>query len=152
MNITRYEPWKWLNQIQRELDREFGEYGMESSAVAEWVPAFDIKEETERYLLVADLPGVNPDQMEITMENGVLTVTGQRSTEARTEGQGYKRIERVHGSFHRRFALPDSADGENILAKFMNGVLEISIPKKTAALAKKIPVSIESQPEVLKAA
>jgi HSP20 family protein len=152
MNIMRYEPWKWLNQMQKELEREFGDTGTESSAVAEWMPAFDVKEEKDRYLLQADLPGVTPEQMEITMENGVLSVRGERNTEARSESEGYKRIERVYGSFHRRFALPDSADSEHINAKFANGVLEILIPKKEVAVAKKIAVNIEGEPEVLKAA
>lgn len=145
MNVTRYEPWKLLNQLQRELERDFGKNVPESSATAEWTPAFDIKEEPERYLLLADLPGVDPRQIDVTMENGILTVKGERTTEAKSEAQYYKRVERVYGSFYRRFSLPDTADSEGIVAKYTNGVLEIVIPKKTAVLPKKVTVSVESQ-------
>jgi HSP20 family protein len=130
--------------LQRELERASEpSHGVEhpsTAATAEWTPAVDIKEEAGRYLLVADLPGVSPDAIEVTMENGVLTLKGERITEARVNREGYKRIERVYGGFYRRFSLPDTADSEGISARFSNGVLEISIPKKSARQPKKILV------------
>jgi HSP20 family protein len=92
-------------------------------------------------VLVADLPGVSPDHIDVTMENGILTLSGDRSTEAKTRREAYKRIERVHGSFYRRFSLPDTADADGISAKCTNGVLEIVIPKKVAVQPRKIVVS-----------
>jgi HSP20 family protein len=143
---TRHEPWNLLNQLQRELERsiEMGRGSPESTAAtAEWTPAVDIKEEGDRYVLLADLPGVDPEHIDITMENGILTLKGERDTEAKSRREGYKRIERVFGTFYRRFSLPDTADAEGIGAKCRNGVLEIVIPKKSSVQPKKIVVSGE---------
>lgn len=143
--MTRYEPWSLLTQLQRELERslETNRGGADTAATAEWTPAVDIKEEIDRYVLWADLPGVNPDAIDITMENGILTLKGERSTEASSRREGLKRVERVIGTFYRRFSLPDTADAEGISARCSNGVLEISIPKKTAVQPRKIVVSGE---------
>jgi HSP20 family protein len=140
--MTRYEPWSLLNQLQRELERSFegSRSGTDTAATAEWIPAVDIKEEAGRYILWADLPGVSPDNIEIMMENGVLTLKGERQTEATVRREGLKRVERVYGSFYRRFSLPDTADADGITARCKNGVLEISIPKKAAIQPKKITV------------
>lgn len=140
--MTRYEPWSILNQLQRELERSFegGRGGTDTAATAEWTPAVDIKEEADRYVLWADLPGVDPESIDITMENGILTLKGERETGATTGREGLKRVERVSGTFYRRFSLPDTADAEGISARSSNGVLEISIPKKAAVQPKKIVV------------
>jgi HSP20 family protein len=140
--MSRYEPWSLLNQLQRELERslEGSRAGTDTAATAEWTPAVDIKEETGRYVLWADLPGVSPDNIDITMENGILTLKGERATEAKVQREGIKRVERVFGTFYRRFSLPDTADSEGISARCANGVLEISIPKKAAVQPKKITV------------
>ncbi|MDV3242232.1 Hsp20/alpha crystallin family protein [Methylocaldum sp. RMAD-M] len=146
MTMTRYEPWSLLNQLQRELERSFegARPGTDTAATAEWTPAVDIKEEPDRYILWADLPGVSSDSIDIMMENGILTLKGERQTEATVRREGLKRVERVYGSFHRRFSLPDTADAEGITARCKNGVLEISIPKKAAIQPKKINVVGES--------
>jgi HSP20 family protein len=140
--MSRYEPWSLLNQLQRELERSFegSRAGADTAATAEWTPAVDIKEEAGRYVLWADLPGVSPDHIDITMENGILTLKGERTTEAKAQREGIKRVERVFGTFYRRFSLPDTADSEGISARCANGVLEISIPKKAAVQPKKITV------------
>jgi HSP20 family protein len=104
----------------------------------------DIKEEPERYILWADLPGISSDSIGITMENGILTLKGERQTEASVRREGLKRVERVYGSFYRRFSLPDTADADGITARYRKGVLEISIPKKAAIQPKKITVIGES--------
>ena len=100
----------------------------------------DIKEEENRFLIQADVPGVDPKDIEITMENGVLTIRGERAAEARKEGEGYTRVERVRGSFYRRFSLPDTSDAERIEAQGKNGVLEVVIPKKEKAKPKRIAI------------
>jgi HSP20 family protein len=142
MTLTRYEPWSLLSQLQKELERNFEAVQNDSSAVtAEWAPAVDIKEEESRYVLQADVPGVKPEEIDITMEHGVLTIKGERDTEAKTEKEGYKRVERTHGTFYRRFTLPDTVDAEGISASSKDGVLELVIPKKAAVQPKKITVS-----------
>lgn len=144
MALTRYEPFTVLTQLQRELDR-FRE-GDESNgrvATAEWAPAVDIKEEENRFVIHADIPGVRPEDIDVSMEDGVLTIKGEKNTEAKTEKDSYKRVERIYGSFYRRFSLPDTADNESISAKCKNGVLDIVIPKREAVKPKKISVAIE---------
>ena len=142
MAITRYEPWGWLNQLQSELERSPIWGASEGSvATAAWAPAVDIKEEKDKFVLHADLPGVRPDETDVSMEDGVLTIKGEKKSEAITEKDGYKRVERTYGSFHRRFSLPDTANSEEISAKSRNGVLEIIIPKRQSVQPKKIAVT-----------
>jgi HSP20 family protein len=144
MAITRYQPWGLLNQLQRELERAHeGNGGEGSIATAEWAPAVDIKEENDKFVLHADIPGVKPEEIEVSMENGVLTIKGEKKTEANTEREGYKRVERTYGSFYRRFSLPDTANSDAINAKSKNGVLEIVIPKRESVKPKKINVTAQ---------
>ena len=140
MNVTRYEPWGLLSQLQRELAH--GNAAEGSTATAEWAPAVDIKEESDKFVLHADIPGVKPEEMDINMEDGVLTIKGEKKTEAKTDEEGYKRIERTYGSFYRRFSLPDTANSDAISAQSKHGVLEIIIPKREAVQPKKIQVSV----------
>ncbi|SDH38095.1 Hsp20/alpha crystallin family protein [Nitrosomonas sp. Nm132] len=142
MAITRYEPWGLLTQLQKELEQMRGDVAREgSSATAEWVPAVDIKEASDKFVLHADLPGVKPEEIDISMENGVLTIKGEKKTEAKTEKEGYKRVERTYGSFYRRFSLPDTANPDAISAVSKHGVLEIVIPKRESVQPKKISVT-----------
>jgi HSP20 family protein len=113
----------------------------ESSVVtSQWVPRVDIKEETTRFVLYADLPGVAPEEIDVQMEKGMLTIKGERRSEEMLEAGGFSRIERRHGSFHRRFALPDSADPDGITASGHNGVLQIVIPKRPETTPRRIQV------------
>ncbi|HFD79368.1 MAG TPA: Hsp20/alpha crystallin family protein [Gammaproteobacteria bacterium] len=147
MSLVRYEPMSLLNQLHGEIDRLFdtrlGRYGDEGNqlaAASDWVPAVDIKEEDDRYVIHADVPGVDPKDIEVSMEDGVLSIKGERQSENKEEREGYKRIERVRGSFFRRFSLPDTADAEAISAKSKDGVLEIVIPKQEKVQPKRIKV------------
>ena len=146
MSLVRYEPWGLLNQLHGEIDRLFEnrapKYGddRDQLATSDWVPAVDIREENDRYVIHADVPGVKPEDIEVHMENGVLSIKGRRQTENREEREGYKRVERVRGSFFRRFSLPDTADAEAISAKSKDGVLEIVIPKQAKVMPKRIKV------------
>lgn len=113
----------------------------ESSVVtSQWVPRVDIKEEAGRFVLYADIPGVDPEEIEVQMDKGMLTIKGERREETSVNTDDFSRIERRHGSFHRRFALPDSADPEGIAASGQNGVLEITIPKRPETTPRRIPV------------
>lgn len=138
----RYEPWSLLNQLQKQLESSYDDHGSEGSiSTAEWAPAVDIKEEDNQFVLLADIPGVKPEDIEVHMDAGVLTVKGEKESVTKTEKDGYKRVERSSGSFYRRFNLPDSADGNAINAKCKHGVLEITIPKREAVKPKKINVT-----------
>lgn len=113
----------------------------ESSVVtSQWVPRVDIKEEADRFLLYADIPGVDPQAIEVQMDKGLLTIKGERREEKVDETERYSRVERRHGVFHRRFALPDSADPDGITASGHNGVLTISIPKRPESTPRRIQV------------
>ena len=110
-------------------------------ATSDWTPAVDIKETESEFLIRADIPGVNPDDIDVHMENGMLTIKGERKSETKDEREGYKRIERHRGTFYRRFSLPDTANADKISAKSNHGVLEITIPKQEKAQARKIQVN-----------
>ena len=146
MNITRLEPWTIMNLLNRDLDRFVNRpYGVPavdegSNTAADWIPAVDIHEEQERFVLRADLPGVSPDNIDVNMENGVLSLSGERSEESSDEIDGLKRFERVSGKFYRRFNLPETADAEGISARCANGILEISIPKAARIQPRRIAV------------
>jgi len=145
MAIVRYDPFHVLNQLQREVNRlfetsRFGEEETGGLATSDWAPAVDIKEEADRFVIQADLPGVDPKDIEITMEKGVLTLKGQRASETKEETEKYKRVERVRGTFLRRFSLPETADPDKISAKSKDGVLEVVVPKGTTAQPRKIAV------------
>ena len=146
MTLVRYEPWRLINRLHQQLDQAFGDtFGApeaSSAANVDWLPAVDIHEEPERFVVRADVPGVEAKDIDITAENGVLTLRGERRGEHRENGKGYERLERVSGSFVRRFTLPDTANTEQIKAKQTNGVLEITIPKQPQVQPRRI--SIES--------
>lgn len=145
MNPTRYEPWHHIHHLRKELDRLFEPYGaaaddQSSAATCDWIPPVDIKEEKDRYVLRADIPGVDPKDIEIIAENGILTIRGNRPGETRESRVGYSRVERPCGTFYRRFSLPDTADLAQIAARSSNGVLEIGIPKLTHTLSRTVKV------------
>ena len=146
MNVTRFEPWSLVNLLHQDLDqiagRRYGGAGNDNngSSVADWVPAVDIVEEKERFVLRADVPGVKPDDIDVNMENGVLSVSGERDHESTEEAQGMRRVERVSGKFYRRFNLPDTADAQEISARSANGILEVVIPKQPQVQARRITV------------
>lgn len=146
MNVTRLEPWSLINLLQRDLgqtgSRRYGlaEGSDNGDSVADWVPAVDIVEEKDRFVLRADVPGVNAADIDIDMENGVLSVAGKRHQEADESANGVRRIERVSGKFFRRFTLPETANAEEISARSGNGILEVVIPKQAVVQARRITV------------
>jgi len=144
MNVAFNEPWRLVNRLHRDLDRlmgaPLGAGEDETSAVASWIPAIDIREEEKQFVLYADLPGVDPAHIEVTLDNGVLTIRGRRELAERDERSGYRRVERVSGEFFRRFGLPDTADSQSVKARCTNGVLEVSIPKQPQVLPRRIAV------------
>ena len=146
MNISRFEPWGLVNVLHRDLDqiaaRRFGLANAEDNghSIADWVPAVDIIEEKGQFVLRADLPGVKPDDIDVNMEDGVLSVSGQRINETSDDAEGVQRLERSSGKFYRRFSLPETANPEEISAKSENGILEVVIPKQARVKARRITV------------
>ena len=148
MNIKRYQPWYANNALQDEIKQVFDRFlGSEESdqsnvVTSQWAPRVDIREEEKRFVISADIPGVDPADIEVHMEKGTLTIKGERQKE-QVEGEGgkYTRVERSHGVFYRRFALPDSADAEHISASGRHGGLEIVIPKKPETTPRRISIN-----------
>jgi HSP20 family protein len=138
MTIVSYEPWALFGRLQRNLERAHSSNA--DSASVSWIPHVDIHEEAERFLVVADVPGVDGKDIEITAEKGVLTIKGQRTSEKKSSEDGYERVERASGTFLRRFTLPETADAESIKATQVNGVLEVSIPKRPQEQPRRISI------------
>ena len=147
MNVTRFEPWNMINLLHRDLElgtarrSALAGYDDNGSSVADWLPAVDIIEEKDQFVLRADIPGVNAEDIEVNMEKGVLSLSGERHKESSEEIDGMQRLERSSGKFYRRFTLPESANPEAISAKSANGILEIIIPKQEQVKARKITVA-----------
>jgi HSP20 family protein len=141
MTIVRYEPWALLNRFQQQFDRAVGKSadGADSASVS-WIPHVDVREEAERFIVAADLPGVEGKDIEVTAEKGVLAIRGERRSESKTSADGFERVERATGAFLRRFTLPESADAEAIKARHVNGVLEVTIPKRPQEQPRRISV------------
>lgn len=143
MAIVRYQPRDLFDELQREFfgpsrwlkdsDRSMVETGT-------WVPQVDIKEEPNRFIVMVDVPGVDPKNIEISMENHVLTVKGERQAEHQESDANFTRVERSYGSFYRQFTLPESAASDKITAKTKQGVLEITIPKVEKAKSRTIKI------------
>ncbi|MFN4291639.1 MAG: Hsp20/alpha crystallin family protein [Permianibacter sp.] len=147
MTHMRYQPWSMFDQLQREINQLFdnrlprsGESKGELFS-GNWLPSVDVKDTGKEIVLFADLPGIDPDKIEITASNGLLTLKGQRDFSKEEDQGSYHRIERSYGSFYRQFALPDTANTDEISAKANHGVLEIHIPKRSASVEKRISVS-----------
>jgi HSP20 family protein len=143
MNLVRFEPWSIADLVQRDLDRIQARRrwrGAPEAPLSDWVPAVDIIEEKDHFLLRADVPGVDRSDIDVSMEDGVLTIAGERHTAQHEDAKGMRRFERVSGRFHRRFTLPETADAEGIAARSANGILEVSIPKQPEVQPRRITV------------
>lgn len=147
MTITRYAPWNLPTNVPADfrdlVDKLFrGDTQDQSNVVtSQWAPHVDIKEEAQRFVIQADIPGVDPKDIEIHMEKGILTIKGERKQELKEENEKFTRVERAHGLFYRRFALPDSADAEGISASGKHGVLEVVIPKRAETTPRRINIA-----------
>ena len=129
-------------EVKQFFDRVMHEADADQSNVvtSQWAPRVDIKEEDSRFVIFADIPGVDPADIEIQMDKGILSIKGERRSDVVEQSERFSRIERRYGSFHRRFALPDTADADGITASGHNGVLEIVIPKRAESTPRRIQV------------
>lgn len=145
MAVTRHNPFNaefedfpaGLRLFQDSLSRLFSE-----PASRPWTPAVDIFETENELVLKADLPDVDPREVGIQLENGTLTLKGERKFEEQKNGKGFHRIERSYGKFVRAFSLPDTVDGEKVKADYKNGVLTVKLPKKEVAKPRTINVEV----------
>lgn len=143
MTLVRFDPWSFADLVQRDFDRlgrrRLARNDLETP-VSDWAPAVDIVEEKDRFILRADVPGVARDDIDVSMEDGILTIAGERQTDKHEDAGGVKRFERVSGKFYRRFTLPETANAEGIAARSANGILEVSIPKLPEVQPRRITV------------
>lgn len=145
MSLVNYEPWDGVRQLQDDINRLFSGWTTnDSSAVtADWAPNVDINEFEDKFQLYVDLPGVDPKDVDITLENSVLTITGERFLQAEKADENVtrRRTERGSGRFYRRFILPETVDADKVKASDRHGVLEILIPKQAKAMPRRIKVA-----------
>src|SRR6266849_5753738 len=145
--LTRWEPFRGATSLQDQMNRLFGDVfertGEESSLTA-WSPAVDIYETEHELVVKADLPEVDPKDLDIRVENNILTIRGERKFEKKVSEENYLRVEREYGSFTRSFTLANTVNAEAIKADYQNGVLTLSVPKKEEAKPKQIKVNVGS--------
>jgi HSP20 family protein len=154
MTIIRWEPARELQSIQSEMNRLFGtvfdtQAGGGDGGARRWIPAMDLVEEGEQYVLRADLPGVGEDDVSVELEDNVLTVSGERKSEHREQGDGFRRIERSSGSFSRSLTLPEGIDAEQIRARFEQGVLEVRVPKPEQRKPRRVAIDVGAKQPVI---
>jgi len=147
MALIRWEPVRELNTLQSEMNRLFNTIfdtpvPNETAGVRRWIPAMDLVETDNDFVLRADLPGVAEGDVNIELEDNVLTVSGERKSEHEERKEGYYRVERASGRFSRSLTLPEGVDADAIKASFEKGVLEIRIPKPEERKPRKVAISV----------
>ena len=146
--LTHWDPFKEMNELNKRLNSLFTlspsrqSDGKEAMTVAEWLPLVDITEDDKQYLIKAELPEVKKEEVKVTVENGVLTLSGERKFEKEEKDKKYHRIERAYGSFTRSFTVPDDADDSKVSAEFKDGVLTVRLAKDEKARPKSIEVKV----------
>jgi HSP20 family protein len=154
MAVIRWEPARELQSIQQEMNRLFGTFfdtqagAGNGGPLRRWVPAMDLVEEGDQFVLRADLPGVSESDVRIELEDDVLTISGERKSEHEQRRDGYHRIERSSGHFSRSLTLPEGVDPDSIHARFENGVLELKVPKPEQRKPRRVAISVGGRPVV----
>jgi HSP20 family protein len=150
MAIVRWEPFRELSTLQSEMNRLFNSVfdnppGNGGSVARRWMPAMDLVETEDDFVLRADLPGLGEDDVKIEFEDGTLTISGERKAEHESKGEGYYRVERAYGSFSRSLTLPQGVDPERVSASFNRGVLEVRVPKPEERKPRRIEIGAGGQ-------
>src|SRR5437660_10425726 len=153
MSIVRYDPFRDLRTLQEEVNRLFSgsmprAFDDEGIARGAWSPNVDIYENKDHMVLEAELPGMKREDFELSVENNVITLRGERHFEKKDESDNYHRVERAYGSFTRSFTLPNSVSAEGASAEYRNGVLRITLPKREDTKARRIEVSNGAEPKI----
>lgn len=148
MSITRYDPFRDLRTLQDEVNRLFStnlshNYSDEGIGRGAWNPSIDIFENKDHIVLEAELPGMNREDFDLSIENNVITLRGERRFEKKNDSDNYHRVERAYGSFTRSFTLPQTVDAEGAQAEYRNGVLRVTLPKREEVKARRIEISGE---------
>ncbi len=148
MNLVKWDPFRELEDVSKRLNRIFGqppartESGSEMLAMPDWAPSVDISETDAAYLVKAEIPGVKKEDVKVTIQDGMLTIQGERKQEKEEKGKKFHRIERCYGSFMRSFRVPDGADEGKVKAEFKDGMLNVTLSKSEKAKPKQINVSV----------
>ncbi len=147
MALIRWEPVRELGPIQTEMNRLFNSFfdtptPANGRALRRWVPAMDLVETESDFVLKADLPGMSESDVHIEVEDNILTISGERKSETEDRKAGYYRVERSFGSFRRGLTLPEGVDPESVKATFVNGVLEVTVPKPAQQVPRKVQISV----------
>jgi HSP20 family protein len=152
MALVRWEPVRELSSLQNDMNRLFNTFfdtttpGNGGSAPRRWIPAMDLVETDDQFVLKADLPGLTEEDVSIDVEGDVLTVSGERKAEHEDKREGYVRVERSFGAFRRSLTLPEGVDPEAVTASFDRGVLEVRIPKPEQRKPRRVAIQVGSSP------
>jgi HSP20 family protein len=153
--ISRFDPFRGESSLQHQINRLFSEAfdrSADEGNLTTWAPSVDIYETEHELVVKADLPDIKPEELNIRVENNILTIRGERKFEKKADEGNYLRVERSYGTFSRSFALANTVNTEAIKANYQNGVLALSIPKREEAKPKQIKVNVESAPATAAAA
>lgn len=153
MALIRWEPARELASLQGEMNRLFNSFfdvpAAGNGGAQSWVPAMDLLEADEHYILRADLPGMSEEDVHVELDDTVLTISGERSKESHTSREGYHRVERATGAFRRTLTLPEGIDADSIAASFDKGVLELRIPKPEERKPRRVEIAVGSRPDTI---
>jgi HSP20 family protein len=156
MALVRWEPVRELTSLQNEMNRLFTTFfdtptttGNGESATRRWIPAMDLVETEDHFVLKADLPGLSEGDVSLEVEDNVLTLSGERKAEHEDKREGYVRVERAYGAFRRSLTLPEGIDPEGVSASFDNGVLEVRIPKPEERKPRRVAIQVGDRPAAI---
>jgi HSP20 family protein len=155
MALVRWEPVRELNSLQNEMNRLFSTFfdtptgGNGTASARRWIPAMDLVETEDHYVLTADLPGLGQEDISLEFEGDVLTLSGERRSGHEERKEGYYRLERAAGSFSRSLTLPEGVDPDAVKATFDKGVLEVRIPKPEQRRPKKVAIQVGDAPKTI---
>ena len=156
MAIIRWEPAREISSLQSEMNRVFNTFfDTPANGLAQsrrWVPAMDLVERDDHFLLTADLPGLSEADVSIEVVDDVLTISGERKTERETKDEGYVRVERGYGSFRRSLTLPEGVDPAAVTASFDKGVLEVRVPKPAERKPRRVAITVGDKPATVEGA
>lgn len=144
MKFNRWDPFEDLSALRNQMDHLFARLNpAEDAEPTSWAPLSDVLETKDEVVITTELPGIDEKNVRVELENGVLTIAGERQAETKTEEKGYRRVERSYGKFFRSFTLPTNVDPEKIAAKFDKGVLEVRVPKQESAKPRSIKIDVK---------
>lgn len=148
MNLIKWDPFRELEDVSTRLNRIFGrplarmDPNSEMLAMVDWTPSADISETDTAYLIKAEIPGVKKEDVKVTLQDGILTIQGERKSEKEEKDKKFHRVECSYGSFMRSFRVPDDADESGVKAEFKDGILNVTLNKSAKAKPKAINVSV----------